>query len=313
MIENFNGRLDLTMEQAREKWSFKLLPSGNYKIIAFNKPDTEIIIPSSINGIPVEKLEDKLFEKRRRIKTIYISEGITDIGERTFFHCRNLKEVYFPSTLKEIKPYTFYQCRNLETFKAITTSNIEIIRDYAFCECNSLKQFDISPAIKDIETGAISGCYNLKLNKYDNAYYLGNNENPYFILKRTAYDNEKTVEQISKNVDDFYNDNFDLSDVEKVEISPGIFINRDIHEAKHIKLCEDKTTSCKIHPDTKIIFNDVFAYCLNLKEITIPKGVKLIKNDAFKNCEKLEKVNFENKENVVIEKNAFIFCYKLKF
>ena len=67
-----------------------------------------------------------------------------------------------------------------------------------------------------------------------------------------------------------------------------------------------------IHPDTRIILADAFSYCLNLKELTIPKNVILIQDNAFYQCDNLETVYYECNKNVVENSSVFLFCNKLK-
>lgn len=48
-----------------------------------------------------------LFYDNSAIKSVIISEGITDIGEFAFYFCNNLTEVTLPSTLAAVKRYAF--------------------------------------------------------------------------------------------------------------------------------------------------------------------------------------------------------------
>ncbi|MBQ8425447.1 MAG: leucine-rich repeat protein [Clostridia bacterium] len=299
---NIENRLDLTMTQAREKWSFRLLDSGNYKLTGFNCSDTTVYIPSSINGIKVESLREGLFENRKKIETVYISEGITTISSSSFSNCRKLKEVYYPSTLKSVEMSAFYNSKKLETFKAITESNLEIIKKYAFFKCEKLKYIDISTNIKDIEYSALT-TYSLKLNKYENLFYLGNNENPYLVLIKTTYNYEKYLND--KNHKKL------LEDTEKIDI---LLKTKDKEEYNRLmkELFDDKTTNFTIHPSTKIIYTDAFNKCVNLKEITIPDSVEVIKEHAFSDCENLTTVNY-GKNLKIIEDGAFCYCPNLKY
>ena len=56
------------------------------------------------------------------------------------------------------------------------------IGEYAFSGCSSLTSITIPDSVMSIGRDAFYGCYNLQYNEYDNAYYLGNDNNPYLVL-----------------------------------------------------------------------------------------------------------------------------------
>lgn len=62
-----------------------------------------------------------------------------------------------------------------------TFSVTNIARD-AFTNCTSLTSLSIPNSITHIDKDAFAGCDNLDYNLYDNAYYIGNEKNPYVVL-----------------------------------------------------------------------------------------------------------------------------------
>ena len=131
----------------------------------------------------------------------------------------------------------------------------------------------------------------LQYNEYDNGLYLGTKDNPYF-----AFIKVKDVESaaLMSNIIDG-----GVDDPIKEGLPPPAYIENPTD-----------ASSCVIHPDTKIIANNAFAGCENLKSITIPGTIKVIPTIAFGGCTSLETVIIE--EGVeIIQGGAFLDCYKL--
>ena len=86
----------------------------------------------------------------------------------------------FPVT--SIGDYAFRGCASLVS---ITIGNgVTSIGDSAFYYCTSLTNVTIGSGVTSIGDSAFAGCVSLVHNEYDNAYYLGNSENPYLLLMR---------------------------------------------------------------------------------------------------------------------------------
>ena len=133
----------------------------------------------------------------------------------------------------------------------------------------------------------------LKYNEYDNGLYLGTADNPYFaFIKVKVVD---YAEEMSYKLDDGVNE------PEKDGLPPPLYVEHDTD-----------VTSCTVHPDTKIIANNAFAGCKNLKSVTIPEGVKKIPAAAFAGCTSLVEVNLA--EGVeIIASSAFVDCDSLNY
>lgn len=53
--------------------------------------------------------------QREYIKTVIIEEGITTVGQFSFYECENLEEVYLPQTLRRVDGSVFHECPKLKT------------------------------------------------------------------------------------------------------------------------------------------------------------------------------------------------------
>ena len=133
----------------------------------------------------------------------------------------------------------------------------------------------------------------LQYNEYDNAYYLGTEDNPYFALVKAREIPVEGATQLSYKVDD-------VNTVDKKTPATPPY-QEDRSEIK----------TCKIHPDTKVIADNAFEGCSYLESITIPGSVKVIPTYVFGGCSALETVIIEDGVEK-IEYGAFDGCYNLK-
>ena len=91
------------------------------------------------------------------IESSYKGKAVTSIGYQAFSDCKGLTSVTIGNSVTSIG-------------------------DGAFFYCSGLTSVTIGNGVTSIGSSAFSGCDKLKYNEYDNAYYLGNKNNPYFVL-----------------------------------------------------------------------------------------------------------------------------------
>ena len=79
-----------------------------------------VVIPERIDGLPV-KMWNHAFLSSGCIQDVYIEEGLTEIGDYTFFGCVNLRTVTIPKSVEHIGVQAFGGCRNLTVFGSAGT------------------------------------------------------------------------------------------------------------------------------------------------------------------------------------------------
>lgn len=154
----------------------------------------------------------KLYLDDELVTDLAIPSGITEINNFTFCGCTSLKSVEIPSGVRSIGDYAFYNCKNLESaalpygitnigesaFAYTVITEIEIpstvtaIGASAFYSCENLASAEIPSSIVSIGDSAFTKCSALEYNRYDNAYYLGNDSEPYVVLMCCAAYNIST-------------------------------------------------------------------------------------------------------------------------
>lgn len=193
--------------------------------------------------------------KSTHITTCIISENTKIIYESAFSDCDNLTSITIPDSVINIGSSSFDGCDNL------TSVTIE-------------------DNVVSIDRTTFSGCYNLKYNEYDNAYYLGNENNPYVALITTK-------ENITSCT---INDNTKI-------ICDKAFASSELTDI----IIPDGVTS---------IGNYTFQWCDNLTSVTIGNGITSIGSFAFDGCGSLTSVTIPNSVTS-IGSFAFAYCYSL--
>jgi hypothetical protein len=114
------------------------------------------------------------------VTELVIPDGVTSINNFAFANCSKLTTVSIPNTVTEIGHATFQACSGITEIsipESVTSIGIN-----SFNNCSELTTISIPNSITYIGHGAFDGCDKLQYNEYDNAYYLGNDENQFVCL-----------------------------------------------------------------------------------------------------------------------------------
>ena len=91
-----------------------------------------------------------------------------------------ISSTYNGKPVKAIGSYAFRDCKNITS---VTIPNgVAQIGNCAFIGCEKMKNVTIPDSVIDIASEVFDGCEQLNYTFYDNAYYLGNSNNPYVVL-----------------------------------------------------------------------------------------------------------------------------------
>lgn len=154
--------------------------------------DSDVVIPSEIDGIKVKKIGDNTFYDKKTIKTVTVPATIEDFGRASFYGCESLLEfkvddaneiykavdgmlfgkddqvLFCCPPAKKLTSYTvpegvvaiansaFGQCKDLETVELPST--LKYIMTYSFAECTALKSITLPESLTEINDFAFSGC-----------------------------------------------------------------------------------------------------------------------------------------------------------
>ncbi len=119
--------------------------------------ESNVVIPSSLDGRIVTEIGSSAFADKTSIKSIELPETLKTIAQDAFRNCSSLQSVTIPSTVTTISEYAFSGCISLTEVTII--SALTSIGHYAFESCTSLESIRI-PSTK-IGFGAFKNCTSL--------------------------------------------------------------------------------------------------------------------------------------------------------
>ena len=252
----------------------------------------------------VTSIGDYAFNSCTSLKSITIGNGVASIGHAAFNGCTSLTNITLPDSVTSISDWTFIGCISLESitlpdsitsignsaFSDCTVLESIILPDSvisigisAFSRCSSLTNITIPNRVTSIGEDAFRDCTSLEYNAYDNALYLGNENNPYVALIKT----------VNEDITDCQINN------ETKVIGGGAFSD-----------CKS-LTSITIPDGVTEIGDYAFSGCTSLTSITIPDGVTAIGDYAFRWCNSLESIIIPDSVTY-IGAEAFGGCYSLE-
>ena len=237
---------------------------------AFSNCDglTSITIPDSVTII-----EDYVFEYCSGLTSVIIPNSVTSIGAHAFDGC-HLTSITIPDSVTSIGYAAFQSCSYLTS--VVIPDGVTTIGMYAFDNCWRLTSIVIPDSVTSIGEYAFRCGSSLQYNEYDNAYYLGNNNNPYLLLVK-AKDKNITSCNIHNNTRIIYYNAFsDCYSLTSVTIGNNVTSINDYA----FYYCDD-ITSLTIPDSVTTIGDYAFYYCTGLTNVTIGNGVTSIGYRAF--------------------------------
>jgi BspA type Leucine rich repeat region (6 copies) len=164
--------------------------NGAITITGYTNSPSVLIIPDTINGMPVTSIGTQAFASDTNLTSITIGNNVTNIGQNAFeecfiltnlvigtnvtsipsgmcFFCISLSSITIPSNVTSIGEQGFWLCTSL-TNATIPNSVTNIFME-AFQDCWALPSITIPPSVASIGNEAFISCYSLT-----NVYFQGN-------------------------------------------------------------------------------------------------------------------------------------------
>jgi hypothetical protein len=273
--------------------------SSAITITGYGGPCGTVIIPDSINGLPVTSIANDAFERQTsltsvtipgsvtnigagafdnctNLTTMTIASGITSIGDSAFYECYSLTNVMIPGSVTNIGDYAFYFCTNLTS---VTIANgVTCIGDSAFYFCTNLTSVTIPGSVTSVSDYAFSYCSGLTSLTLDNGVTS---------IGELAFGccTSLTSVTIPGSITNIGGEAFSFcSSLTNVTIAIGV---TSIWDSAFFG---SGLTSVTIPNTVTNIGDEAFYECFSLTNVMIPGSVTSIGFDAFCGCTNLTSV-----------------------
>ena len=107
-------------------------------ITAYTGTDADVVIPETIDGMPVVEIAARAFRGNTGLVSVSIPDSVTAIGYRTFEGCVNLESVRMPEALTSIGGECFNSCAKLA--EIFIPDKVQFIGNGAFDGCTGLSR-----------------------------------------------------------------------------------------------------------------------------------------------------------------------------
>jgi len=128
-------------------------------VISYIGKETDVKVPSKIEGKAVREILDDAFREKESVKTVTFGDGIQKLGVSVCYQCPNLEKVTLPDSVTEVGNMFCHECPKLKEVKWSAKADIP---KQAFDSCTSLTSFTVPDGVKAIGENAFDGCTALK-------------------------------------------------------------------------------------------------------------------------------------------------------
>ena len=128
-------------------------------ITGYNGTDTVVVIPSKINGVPVETIGHTAF-RYSSVTSVTIPDSVTFISDSAFAYCSSLTNISIPNSVTAIGSFAFEGCTKLESITL--PSSLLTISEFLFYDCSQLTTIHIPDSVSSIRTYAFYNCGKLE-------------------------------------------------------------------------------------------------------------------------------------------------------
>lgn len=137
-------------------WEYEVNKDGTVTITGYTGPDTEVVVPEEIEGLPVTAFTKELFAYNREMILVELPAGITEIPAEAFYGCSALRNVFMGDKVTVIGEEAFSGCNRLRNFElpdSVTTIGAEAFKGV------TLENFKLPKSMTTIGEMAFAGCY----------------------------------------------------------------------------------------------------------------------------------------------------------
>ena len=133
---------------------------GYAGVYEYLKYEENVVIPDTIEGLPVKKISTATFMDNSSVVDVIIPNTVELIEYHAFYECRNLTHISWPENLVSIGEKAFQECKKLENIEL--HDRVEYIGEWAFRDCASITSVVIPNGVTRLNNGVFDSCNSLK-------------------------------------------------------------------------------------------------------------------------------------------------------
>ena len=243
----------------------------------------DVVIPSTINGLPVTEIEGSAFANDTALMNMTLSEGVKKIGTFAFYNS-GINQVKLPSTIESIGMYAFAMSEELESFTWPASS--EVMDRGVFCGDIALSSLILPEGLTEISNNALENCSSLSeviipdtVESVGEEAFLGMDRLTTLFLGTglrslavTALDGCTALTAI-----------YAADGNTHYQSADGILYYTDMSGIVRYP-AGLKNESYTVNPSAIIVEAHAFKEADDLREVNLPTGLLQIGEDAFKDC-----------------------------
>ena len=262
----------------QSEYTYRLDESGDETyatITKYNGSAFAVIIPDTLGGYPVKKIE-YAFLSNKKIQSVIVPDSVTVIGWSAFNGCTNLESIKLSNNLVELAGNALADCKSLTYIripKTLKSAGTYLGENGVFYGCSSLQNVELEHGITEIPAFLFENCSISSISIPNTVVSIGSCA--FYNSGITTLEIPYSVTTINSNA--FANCTALLSaDIADSVTTIGINAFKGCNKLKNVKLPSELVE----------IGSDAFSGCTGLTYIKIPKTVKTAINSksAFTAC-----------------------------
>ena len=276
---------------------------------------TDIVLSKGNGIMPFYNYRESYYKgtpwyiSRNNKLNITLEDGITNIGNATFYQCTGLSNIIIPDSVTTIGGYAFEGCENL--IQIDIPDNVADIGGFAFKDCTSLSNIVIPNSIKSIGYCTFANCKSLtsivipegvitiEPQAFANCEGLKNVKMPAnIIIEKHAFTGcgriEKVIISKGSGVMSSYFDSYMATPWYNTKMNNiSIIIEEGITNIGAYAFRDCNNLESIVIPSTVTNIGwYAFDSCYGMRSITLPSSVTKVGYYAFVNCDNLKDVYY---------------------
>ena len=273
-------------------YDYQFVTEDTIEIMGYNGTETDLVIPSQINGYTVVGIGDLdlLGDDTDTVESVVVPDTVKYIETfayypNTAYYVSSLTKVTLPEGLETIGDNAFASAPGLSEINLPST--LKSIGERAFMNCN-IDNFTIPAGVEYIGANAFNETY-MAVRKANEVRARGGD--PFIVIggELVKYAGDDTVVTVPDGVRGIATDAFSPygGDVTSITLPDSVEYIADGAFGTQSEL-----TTVNFGSGLKEIGDAAFSGCDSLNNVVLPEGLKKIGDNAFARCSSLDSISF---------------------